>query len=107
AYVLLEPPQASYKQRLSAFAFKFKNVVRPLGLDRLGAPCLLTGTGMAFPWAVLRGASLATGNIVEDMRLGIDLAAAGHPPRLCAEAHVRSALPAGGRAAVAQRRRWE
>jgi cellulose synthase/poly-beta-1,6-N-acetylglucosamine synthase-like glycosyltransferase len=107
AYVMDEPPQASSKQRLSAFAFKFKNVVRPLGLDRLGAPCLLTGTGMALPWAVLRGASLASGNIVEDMRLGIDLAAAGHPPRLCPQARVSSALPSGDRAAVAQRRRWE
>src|SRR5205807_1654519 len=49
----------------------------------------------------------ATGNIVEDMRLGIDLAAAGHPPCLCPQAEVSSALPSGDKAAVAQRRRWE
>ena len=36
-------------------------------LALLGLPCLLTGTGMAFPWELIRGANLATGNIVEDM----------------------------------------
>lgn len=107
AYLLDEPAEAGNKERLSAFAFKFKNVVRPLGLNRLGFPCLLTGTGMAFPWAVLRDAALASGNIVEDMQLGIDLAVAGHPPQLCPEALVSGELPSGGRVALAQRRRWE
>ncbi|MCC6420147.1 MAG: glycosyltransferase [Gemmataceae bacterium] len=107
AYVMAEPPRPTYKQRLSAVAFQFKNVVRPLGLDRLGGPCLLTGTGMAFPWPVLRDAGLASGNIVEDMALGIDLAVAGYPPRLCSQAIVTSELPASEAAAVAQRRRWE
>ncbi len=107
AYVLNEPPDASSKQRLSAFAFKFKNVVRPLGLARLGAPCLLTGSGMAFPWQVIRDAPLASGNIVEDMALGLDLAVAGHPPRLCPQAEVTSELPSSKEAAAKQRRRWE
>jgi cellulose synthase/poly-beta-1,6-N-acetylglucosamine synthase-like glycosyltransferase len=107
AYVLQEPPQARTTQRLSAFAFLFKNVVRPLGLDRLGLPCLLTGTGMAFPWPLLQGASLASGNIVEDMRLGVDLAVAGHGPKLCAQGRVRGELPTSKQGSVAQRKRWE
>ena len=37
------------RRRLSAFAVLLKNEIRPLGLDRLGLPCLLNGTGMAFP----------------------------------------------------------
>ena len=45
---------------ISALAFLVKNQVRPRGLARLGLPCLLTGTGMAFPWAVIRGAPLAS-----------------------------------------------
>jgi cellulose synthase/poly-beta-1,6-N-acetylglucosamine synthase-like glycosyltransferase len=106
-YVLQEPPEASSKQRLSAFAFTFKNLVRPLGLARLGAPCLLTGSGMAFPWPVLSQAPLASGNIVEDLQLGLDLAAAGHLPRLCPDARVTSGLPADEQAALNQRRRWE
>jgi cellulose synthase/poly-beta-1,6-N-acetylglucosamine synthase-like glycosyltransferase len=107
AYVLDVPPGAGPRRQLSAFAFVFKNVVRPLGLRRLGQPCLLTGTGMAFPWPALRDADLASGNIVEDMKLGVDLALAGHPPTFCPGALVRGELPSGARAAAAQRTRWE
>jgi cellulose synthase/poly-beta-1,6-N-acetylglucosamine synthase-like glycosyltransferase len=107
AYVLEELPHAGLAQGFSAFAFKVKNLVRPLGLSFWGVPCLLTGTGMAFPWAVLQGIDLASGNIVEDMSLGIDLALAGHPPRFCPEAKVCSELPPGRRAMADQRQRWE
>jgi cellulose synthase/poly-beta-1,6-N-acetylglucosamine synthase-like glycosyltransferase len=70
-------------------------------------PCLLTGTGMAFPWRVLRKATLASGNIVEDIQLGLDLACAGFPPRLCPAARVQGVLPCGRAAAFRQRTRWE
>jgi cellulose synthase/poly-beta-1,6-N-acetylglucosamine synthase-like glycosyltransferase len=104
---LVTPPAgAGLKDRLSWFAFQYKNLVRPRGLDRLGVPCLLS-TGAAFPWPVIRKAPLATGNIVEDMQLGLDLAMAGHPPRFCPEAVVTSELPAGPRTAATQRTRWE
>jgi hypothetical protein len=43
----------------------------------------LMGTGMAFVWPQLAGAPLASGHLVEDMQLGLDLAAAGAPPRFC------------------------
>jgi hypothetical protein len=62
---------------------------------------------MAFPWALLRDAPLASGNIVEDMQLGLDLAVAGHPPRFCSQAQVRSELPVGQGPATTQRKRWE
>jgi cellulose synthase/poly-beta-1,6-N-acetylglucosamine synthase-like glycosyltransferase len=108
AVYLLEPPsEAGVLARLSAFAFLFKNLVRPRGLARLGLPCLLTGTGMAFPWQVLCQAPLASGNIVEDMQLGLDLACAGHPPQLCLTARVDGVLPSGRAAAFRQRTRWE
>jgi cellulose synthase/poly-beta-1,6-N-acetylglucosamine synthase-like glycosyltransferase len=108
ASYLLDPPAGEgIRSQLSAFAFRFKNLVRPLGLDRLGLPSLLTGTGMAFPWEVLRRAPLASGNIVEDMQLGLDLARAGHPPKFCAEARVGGLLPSGRDAARRQRTRWE
>src|SRR5208283_3138044 len=106
-YVLEAPPQGGVKDQLSAFAFRIKNIVRPLGMARLGLPCLLTGTGMAFPWLLIRSAPLATGNIVEDMKLGLDLAVAGQPPKLCSEARVSGELPSVRRAAVTQRTRWE
>ena len=107
AYWMDAPPGATPRDRLSAFAFQFKNLVRPLGLDRLGQPCLLTGSGMSFPWPVLRKADLAHADLVEDMRLGLDLAAAGHPPRFCPRARVTGVLPARADAALSQRRRWE
>src|SRR5436305_1895550 len=93
AYTLDPPPGAGPRQLLAAFAFRVKNLVRPRGLDRLGLPCLLTGSGMAFPWAVIRSAPLAGGDIVEDMRLGVELALAGTPPLFCPEAEVAGEFP--------------
>jgi cellulose synthase/poly-beta-1,6-N-acetylglucosamine synthase-like glycosyltransferase len=106
-YVMDLPPGAGVRAQVSAFAFRFKNIVRPRGLDRLGLPCQLLGTGMAFPWPVLRDAPLATGHITEDINLGADLALAGHPARFCAAARVRGVLPSSERAAASQRTRWE
>ncbi len=106
-YLLAQPKPLKPKDAVSALAFRVKNLVRPLGLDRLGLPCLLTGTGMAFPWAVLQQTSLASGNIVEDMKLALDLAIAGHPPLFCQTARVTGVLPQQDQAATSQRTRWE
>ncbi|MBE9174591.1 glycosyltransferase family 2 protein [Synechocystis salina LEGE 06155] len=106
-YVMATPAEPSIKDRLSAFAFLVKNWVRPLGLSQLGAPCLLTGTGMAFPWPILRDAPLASSNIVEDMQLGLDLAIAGHAPLFCPTARVTGLLPQAQDTATQQRTRWE
>lgn len=95
------------RQALSEFAFRIKNHVRPRGLSLLGGPCLLTGTGMALPWELVRYARLANGNIVEDMQLGIDLTLAGHAPRFLESASIRSELPVTTAAAETQRTRWE
>jgi cellulose synthase/poly-beta-1,6-N-acetylglucosamine synthase-like glycosyltransferase len=94
-------------QAVSLLGNHFTNLVRPLGLLRLGVPCRLTGTGMAFPWQLAVNMPLAGANLVEDMQLGIDLALRGHWPLFCAEARVTSALPTGDRAFVSQRTRWE
>lgn len=106
-YRMTLPADADLQSKISAFAFHLKNFVRPSGLSVLGLPCPLFGTGMAFPWAILRGTPLATGHIVEDMKMGIALAIAGHPPLFEPRAIVTSRFPAteGGR--MTQRRRWE
>ncbi len=106
-YLLQAPKAATGLSVVSALAFVVKNRVRPRGLHALGMPCLLTGTGMAFPWRVIRMAPPTEGNLVEDMVMGLDLARMGHPPLLCPEACVTSALPDRAKAAHAQRRRWE
>jgi cellulose synthase/poly-beta-1,6-N-acetylglucosamine synthase-like glycosyltransferase len=106
-YLIGSGAEADPRRRLSAFAVLFKNKIRPLGLHRLGMPCLLTGTGMAFPWQVIQQTSLGTGNIVEDMKLGVDLALAGHAPRLCPEAELHGAAAPDRGSAIQQRTRWE
>jgi len=106
-YLLEQPPNPTPKDTISALSFRVKNLVRPRGLNRLGFPCLLTGTGMAFPWLVIRQAPLASNNIVEDMQLGIDLAIAGHSPLFCLDARVTGCLPQQQEAAKTQRTRWE
>lgn len=93
--------------RISAFAILVRNRVRPLGLARLGLPCQLTGSGMAFPWAVIAGARPMGDNIVEDLALGVELTLAGQPPRFCPTARVHSTLPESDSGSETQRRRWE
>jgi cellulose synthase/poly-beta-1,6-N-acetylglucosamine synthase-like glycosyltransferase len=106
-YLLRSPEGSGPKNWVSSLAFGVKNLVRPLGLSRLGLPCHLTGAGMAMAWAQVDRSRLATGNIVEDMQLGIDLAIGGHAPLLCPEARVSGTLPVGDAAAKVQRTRWE
>jgi cellulose synthase/poly-beta-1,6-N-acetylglucosamine synthase-like glycosyltransferase len=98
---------ARLKMRIAEFAWVIKNQVRPLGLHRLGLPCQLMGTGMAFPWACINSADLATGHIVEDLKLGIDLARRGTPPLFCPEALVTSEFPSSSEGVRSQRTRWE
>ncbi|MGK7939207.1 MAG: glycosyltransferase family 2 protein [Crocosphaera sp.] len=106
-YLLEKPENPSPKDLISALAVLVKNQVRSTGLSRLGLPCLLAGTGMAFPWQTLEKISLASGNIVEDMQLGIDLALCGYSPVFCPDAQVTGILPQQTSAAKTQRTRWE
>ena len=107
-YLMEKPDQPSPKDYISAFAFKVKNLVRPLGLYNLHQPCLLTGTGMAFPWQAINSVdNLASGEIVEDMKLGIDLAIVGNAPIFCQEAKITGILPQKQQASTTQRTRWE
>ncbi|MEO0535493.1 MAG: glycosyltransferase [Cyanobacteria bacterium P01_A01_bin.123] len=101
------PPNPTARDRVSAFALIFKNCVRAKGISRLGFPILLSGTGMALPWEALQTVNLASSHIVEDMKLGIDLAIAGYSPILAPEAQVTSQLPSSESAATSQRTRWE
>ncbi|MEE4278705.1 MAG: glycosyltransferase family 2 protein [Halieaceae bacterium] len=106
--LMLQPEGVTaLRARVSEFAWRVKNQVRPLGAKRIGLPCQLMGTGMAFPWSSLEEISLATASIVEDMQLGVELALRGTPVAFCPEARVTSEFPVAGEDASAQRRRWE
>jgi cellulose synthase/poly-beta-1,6-N-acetylglucosamine synthase-like glycosyltransferase len=100
-------PRGGVLQMVSGLAFRFKNLVRTLGLVRLAGLCHLTGTGMALPWPLVVRSKLADANMVEDMQLGIDLALAGFPPLFVPAARVESPLPQQRAAARTQRTRWE
>ncbi|HEY9597141.1 MAG TPA: glycosyltransferase family 2 protein [Cyanophyceae cyanobacterium] len=106
-YSMAPPTNPSPKDLVSALAVMVSNLVRPTGLAKLGWPCPLSGSGMAFPWAIIRKVSLASGNIVEDLKLGLDLTIAGHPPVFCPDAKVVASLPQQQEAAKEQRTRWE
>lgn len=106
-YLMQASAGAPLKIKVAAMAWLIKNQVRPTATTRLGWPCHLTGSGMAFPWAVIRSAPLASGNLVEDMRLGIDLAVAGTPCSYCDQALVTSEFPSTQEGQDSQRTRWE
>lgn len=106
-YLMRHDGPVGLNGRIAEFAWRVKNQVRPRGSARLGWPCQLTGSGMAFPWATIADAPLASGSIVEDMQLGLTLAREGHAPRFCEAAVVDSWFPSGAAAAERQRTRWE
>jgi cellulose synthase/poly-beta-1,6-N-acetylglucosamine synthase-like glycosyltransferase len=111
------PVQACYLMRsgdvtrisvkIAEFAFLIKNKIRLRGLHRLGMPVPLTGTGMAFPFETLTQANLATGDIVEDMRLGVELAERDLGAGYCDESLIYSYFPKSEAAERTQRERWE
>ena len=106
-YLMKMPEGSPINHQIAEFAWRVKNWVRPAGLAAGGFPCQLNGAGMAFPWSIIRSASLAHSNIVEDLKLGLDLTKAGHPPLFCAVALVTSNFAASARGASVQRQRWE
>ncbi len=96
----------SITDRISVFAVKVRNWVRSVGMTQLGYPCVLAGSGMAFPWAILQQAPLAGSKCVDDMQLTIDLAIAGHTPTYITTGRVTGRLMQN-QAARSQRSRWE
>jgi hypothetical protein len=59
-HLMNAPDGCPINYRVAEFAWRLKNWVRPLGPRALGLPCQLMGTGMAFPWDVIRSADLAS-----------------------------------------------
>jgi len=106
-YLIAAPEQSPINYQVSEFAFLVKNKVRPLGLAAFNLPCQLMGTGMAFPWDVIRSARLASGSIVEDLKLGLELAEAGSPALFCPSAVVTSRFPWSAEGTKSQSKRWE
>lgn len=106
-YTMYAATGSSGLSHVSALAVYVKNVVRPRGLQWLQLPCLLTGSGMAFPWEALAVVRHQDAHIVEDMRACTDFAIAGFAPMPCMEVGVTSPLPTKRSGFMSQRTRWE
>jgi cellulose synthase/poly-beta-1,6-N-acetylglucosamine synthase-like glycosyltransferase len=61
---------------------------------------------MIFPWETIRTAPLSSGNLVEDLQLGLDLAMGGAAPLFLSSAVTTSQFPASEKGADIQRQRW-
>jgi cellulose synthase/poly-beta-1,6-N-acetylglucosamine synthase-like glycosyltransferase len=88
------------------FAWILRNWIRPLGLRNLHGPVQLMGTGMMFPWSVISSAPLASGHLVEDLKLGLDLAETGKAPYFFPFVRVTSVFPTSAKGTDSQRQRW-
>ena len=107
SYIFGDQKDTAVSNLASSFTLWFKNHIRPLGSLRVGMPCQLTGSGMAFPWHVIRQVNVANNSLAEDTTLGLELAYLGYPPLFCPEARIDGHVPKAWGTLVQQRRRWE
>lgn len=105
-FLMKNPANSPIDHSLAEFFFLLRNWVRPLGLRHLNCPVQLMGTGMIFPWDVIRSAPLASGHLVEDLKLGLDLAEAGKAPHFLPFVKVISDFPVTVKGTESQRKRW-
>src|ERR1700712_5106643 len=105
-YLMLAPENAPPGKGVNLFAWRIRNWIRPLGLGLFGLPTQLFGTGMAFPFGLLRKRDLGNSRLAEDCALGIALATAGHPPLFVSAARVYSYFPVSQTGSESQRQRW-
>lgn len=105
-YLLDAPPDASARVRVSCFAFLIKNLVRQVGLCRLGGAAILQGSGMAFPMSIFRRARWSSDSLVEDLELGLRLLIGGESVIFAPSARFVSDA-SSDRGTIGQRRRWE
>lgn len=104
---LLRAADDGVRARLSEFALRLRNWIRPLGMRRMGLPCPLTGSGMGFDWSIVKDADFASGHLAEDLQLGLAFARRGLAPLFAADAIVDSRLASDTKSANIQRTRWE
>jgi cellulose synthase/poly-beta-1,6-N-acetylglucosamine synthase-like glycosyltransferase len=105
--LMVAASETQFSHRVAEFAWRIKNLLRPLGLSKLDFPCQLMGTGMAFPWEVISSATVSSSCLVEDMKLGSELATQGRAAIFCPAAVVTSTFPTSASSTAAQRQRWE
>ena len=106
-YLMKAPTNPGFYQKIAEFAWYFRIAVRFVGDRCLGIPTMILGSGMAFRFGDIAAIDLATADIVEDMKMSLELAAKGKYTRLLSDAHVYSEFPSEEHAQTTQRTRWE
>lgn len=106
-YRMHAPSGASVGTKISAFAWLVKTQIRPSGWRWLGRTCQLMGSGFALPWSIAHSLNMASGHIVEDLKLTLDLARQRKAPVFRSCSIVTSFFPTAAAAQATQRRRWE
>ncbi len=105
--IMKAPENPDFYSKIAEFAWFFRISVRFVGDRCLGIPVMTMGTGMAFGFDDIIQINLATNDIVEDMKMSLELAAKGKYTRLLSGARVYSEFPSEERAQTTQRTRWE
>lgn len=105
-FVMRSPDDSPVNHSFAEFAWLLKNQVRPLGLRNLHCPVQLMGTGMIFPWSAISSVPLESSHLVEDLKLGLDLATAGQAPYFFPFVKVTSVFPTSAKGTESQRLRW-
>ncbi|ANW00444.1 glycosyltransferase family 2 protein [Bradyrhizobium icense] len=105
-FVMRSAENSPVNHSFAEFAWVLRNWVRPLGLRNLRGPVQLMGTGMMFPWNAISSVPLASGHLVEDLKLGLDLAETGKAPYFFPFVTVTSTFPTSFKGTENQRQRW-
>ena len=106
-YLIKAQPESDLGRRISGFLFKIKNLIRSRALSTLDCSVPLLGSGMLFPWSVISNTQFATGNIVEDTKIGLDLQLSGTKILFASDINVSSYFPDTDAARESQSVRWE
>lgn len=106
-YLMHAPVGGSISSKVAEFAWLVKTKIRPMGWRPWGGTSQLMGSGFALPWSVAASLDLASGHIVEDMKLTLELAQSKQAPVFVTDSQVSSVFPTGESAQATQRRRWE
>ncbi|MBY0467195.1 MAG: glycosyltransferase family 2 protein [Burkholderiales bacterium] len=106
-YLMHARPDSMVNAKISEFAWLVKTYVRPLGWTSLMGSCQLLGSGMAFPWQVLATRNLASGHLVEDLKLTVELAKDRVPVHFCPAVRIDSLFPTLVQSRAVQSSRWE
>ena len=107
ASYLMKAANDDPKRKVSEFTWWIKNAIRATGLNLLNVGCHIQGSGVAFPKHTLSSVDFASGSIVEDLELGLNLSINKNDVVYYPSSQVESYFPSNDKGLEQQRQRWE